>query len=133
MNWNKLIAAICVVVVGLSFGGAVIYGMWWGFSLMPHGSLAAYALVVTWLLPAFGYGGYRAAKLSYNLGKKESDGVIAGIGLGAGPVAQMAEKVANVKIGTTRALRQPDPILTVDLPEVIDVTPRLQSGKKVIL
>ena len=133
MNWNKLIAVFCVAIVGLTFGGAVIYGMWWGLSQIPHNFLAVYALVVTWLLPAVGYGAYRAAKLGYSLGKKESDGVITGIGLGAGPVVQTAEKVANVKIGTARAMRQPDPALMVELPEVIDVTPRLQSGKKVIL
>lgn len=117
----------CVVVVLLTIGASVFYGAWWAVCQVPHGILAACFLIAMALSPVVGYGAYRAAKLGYKLGKTESNGVIAGIGLGTGPVVETAEKVARVKAGAARAMRQ-EP-WAVNLPQMVDVTPRrLPSG-----
>ena len=80
----------------------------------------AWALGATVTVPLAAWAGWR-------LGHMEARGVLAGIGLGTGPVVQTAEKIATVKASAARQMKQ-EPLI-VELPRMIDVTPkRLQGG-----
>lgn len=123
MNWEQLGIRACVAVVLLVIGGAVFYGAWWAVAQVPHAILAACTLVLMVAVPLAGLTGYK-------LGGTEARGVVRGIGLGTGPVVQTADKIATVKAGAARAMKEPDPMV-VDLPRmrVVDVTPKqLPSG-----
>ena len=134
MDWNKLALLGCVIIIVLAMLGGLAYAAWRGISQMSRGALIAWALIATALLPLVGLAGYSAAKLGYRLGKTESEGIVKGIGLGTGPVVKVAEQVANVKVDTTRRLRQPEPVQTIEVQlPVVDVVPRrLPSGQNVI-
>jgi len=131
---DKLTVLGSAIFIGLVVLGGLVYVAWWAISQMSRGALIAWALIELVLLPLVGYAGYAAAKFSYKLGKVESDGIVKGIGLGTGPVVQTAEKVADVKLGAVRQLRQSEPVQTIEVQlPVVDVVPRrLPSGQDVI-
>jgi len=110
----------CVIVVVLAVGAGVCYGAWLLVAKVEHGVLAAWALGVTAAVPLAAWSGWR-------LGHMESRGVLAGIGLGTGPVVQTAEKIATVKAGAARAMKAPEPWV-VELPRMVDVTPKRLPG-----
>lgn len=123
MKWDRLGAMACVIIVVLVVVTVGFYGLWCMVVKIEHGLLAALALAAALSAPL-------AALAGYKLGGTEARGVLAGIGLGTGPVVQTAEKIATVKAGAARALREPDPVI-VELPRMrmIDVTPKqLPSG-----
>jgi len=123
MNLKRVGTLACVVVVLLAIGAGVFYGAWRAVCQVPHGILAACTLALMVAVLLAGLGGYK-------LGGTEARGVLAGIGLGTGPVVQTAAEIATVKAAAARAMREPDPVI-VDLPRMrmIDVTPRqLSSG-----
>lgn len=120
MKWDRLGAMACVIIVGLAIVAGLSYGLWRAVVKIEHGILAAWALAAMALIPLAAYTGYR-------LGGTEARGLIAGIIQGTGPVVQTAEKIANVKVSTARAMKQ-EPMI-VELPRMIDVTPkRLPDG-----
>ena len=124
MKWDRLGAMACVIIVVLSIVAGVCYGAYrLALVNVGHKLAVAWAMVATAMVPL-------AALAGYKLGGTEARGVLAGIGLGTGPVVQTAEKIATVKAGAARALREPDPVI-VELPRMrmIDVTPKqLPSG-----
>lgn len=116
MDLKQLGIKACVVVVLLAMAGGVCYGAWRLVAQVEPGILAAWALAMTAAVPL-------AAIAGYKLGGTEARGVLAGIGLGTGPVVQTAEKIATVKASAAHAMKPQEP-WAVDLPHMIDVTPK---------
>ena len=110
----------CVIVVVLAAVAGAFYGLWCLVVKIEHDLLAALALAAALSVPLAGIAGYK-------LGGTEARGVLAGIGLGTGPVVQTAEKIANVKAGAARAMKAPEPWI-VELPRMMDVTPKQLPG-----
>ena len=99
----------CTVLVLLAVAAGVSYGLYrLTLAHVGHSAAVVWALVATALLPIFLWGGYR-------LGKVESRGTLNGLAAGVGAVMGAASQVADVKVSTTRRMRQPDPV-TVELP-----------------
>lgn len=96
---NRLVAVACVAAVAAALVGGGCYGAWRLAMRVSHGALAAWALVATVGIPVALFAGYR-------LGGVESRGVLAGLGLGVGQAVETAARVADVKVGTARAMRQ---------------------------
>ena len=123
MDLKRLGTLACVAIVLLAMLAGLCYGFWYLAVQVEHGILAAWALAMTVAVPLAGLAGYK-------LGGTEARGVLAGIGLGTGPVVDTAQKVADVRVSTARRLRQPEPVQTVEVQlPIVDVTPRrLPSG-----
>ena len=125
---TRLAMLFCTAIVGLVILVGLAYGIWkLTVTNVSPGGLAAWALLATALLPVSAWAGNR-------WGSNEARGLIAGIGLGAGPVVDTAQKVADVKVATAQRMRQPAPV--VEVPEIVDVTPRLLGGgdgKEIVL
>ena len=117
---KKLIAATCVVIVALAMIAGVGYGIWRLMLLVPPNAARAWALAATVLLPVVAWGGHR-------LGNLEARGKIQGLDLGIKAVVGAANKVADVKVSTARAMRRPEPAgpPLVTLPEA-EIVPRRQ-------
>ena len=121
MKWERLGTLACGIGVVLAIAAGVCYGLYrLTLANVGHGMAVAWALGATVTVPLAAWAGWR-------LGHMEARGVLAGIGLGTGPVVQTAEKIATVKASAARQMKQ-EPLI-VELPRMIDVTPkRLQGG-----
>lgn len=117
MKWDRLGAMVCVIIILLAMAGMLAYGLYrLALANTSHGVAVAWALLATIAVPLAGIAGYK-------LGGTEARGVLAGIGLGTGPVVQTAEKIATVKASAARAMKTPEPWV-VELPRMVDVTPK---------
>ena len=121
MKWDRLGAMACVIIVVLATATGVCYGLYrLTLANVTHGMAVAWALGATALIPLAAWAGWR-------LGHMEARGVLAGIGLGTGPVVQTAAKIATVKASAAHAMKTPDPWV-VELPHMVDVTPKQLPG-----
>lgn len=132
---QRLLMFICTVLVLLAVAFGVFYGSYrLALAHTSHSAAVIWALLATGLLPVGTYGGYR-------LGKVESRGTLDGLAVGVKAVTdaatdqvKAAAAVADIKVGTARAMRQvvaPGPAM---LPDVIDITPRKTgNGREVIV
>jgi len=93
---------LLAVVGGIVLVGAILYGLWRIFTGLPHGQLAIWAMVVTLLLPAVGFGGYR-------LGKRAAEEHVAGLQTGVQATVEAARQVTDIKVNAAQQLRRPKP------------------------
>lgn len=132
---QRLLMFTCTVLVLAAVAFGVFYGSYrLALAHTSHSAAVIWALLATGLLPVCTYGGYR-------LGKVESRGTLDGLAVGVKAVSdaaadqvETANRVAEVKISATRALKQaiaPEPAM---LPHnVIDITPRKTSGGREVV
>ena len=90
-----------------------------------HEVLAVWALLATALIPI-------VAAIAHKVGHLESKGKIAGLDLGLAAAINAGRAIADVKVGATRALRQPEPQAPVQLPKIIEVRPQLTQRREFI-
>lgn len=122
MDSKRVITFLCVVSVVLAIFAGATYGVWRLMVIHVSADVArAWALIATALLPLTGWAAYR-------LGQVEARGMLGGLGLGITSALGAANKVADVKIKTARAMRQPDPAQMVVLPPPEIRPRRLPSG-----
>ena len=126
---QRLVMVSCTALVLLS----ILIGAAWGLHRLAlantsHGEAVGWALAATALLPVMGYACYR-------LGQIEGRGVMNGIAAGVGVVSKQANDIAQVKVGTARALRQPMPVYQAALPDqiIVDIAPEPGGGGPVYM
>jgi len=126
---QRLVMVSCTALVLLS----ILIGAAWGLHRLAlantsHGGAVGWALAATSLLPVMGYACYR-------LGQIEGRGVMNGIAAGVGVVSKQANDIAQVKVGTARALRQPMPVYPAALPDqiIVDIAPEPGGGGPVYM
>lgn len=124
---QRLGMLVCTAVVILAILAGLSYALWRMVVQVEPGILAAWALIATALLPLLFYGGTR-------WGDKGARGTLDGLALGIGTAVETAQKVADVKVQTARAIRAPMLPPQAVLPDVIDITPRqLNGGRDIIV
>jgi len=115
---QRLLMFAAAVVGGLVTVGGVFYGLWWAVAkYVPHGVLAAWMPLSIVLIAVAAIAGVR-------YGQTESRGVVNGMGLGVGAVAQTANDIAALKITMGRQARGV-PEQPPAMPRLLDVTPRV--------
>lgn len=103
MKGSKDFLNIFLVMVGsVVLVGGIFYGLWRIFASLPHGQLAVWAMVVTLLLPAVGFGGY-------HLGKRAAEEHVAGLQTGVQATVEAAKQVTDIKVGAAQQLRRKPP------------------------
>lgn len=107
---QRLVMVACTILVI----GAILTGACWGLYRLAlantsHAGAVGWALAMTALVPAMGYGCYR-------LGKVESRGTLNGLAVGVKNVMDAANETANLKVSMTRTLKQPTQPVEVKLP-----------------
>lgn len=113
---------------GVSIASLTVgYGLWRVFLEIPHGALAAVALIAVALLPM-------ALVSGWKLGHLEARGVLTGLGLGINEVSQTAVKVADVKASAVRSTREAQTtfVPSAVLPQLIDVTPHRRDEEVIV-
>ena len=136
MNFpQRLLMFTCTVLVLLVVAFGIFYG---SYRLMlanvSHSAAVIWALLATGAVPVGGYGGYK-------LGKVESRGALNGLALGVSTVSdaatdqvKAAAQVAEIKVGTARAMRQVVVPESALLPDVINITPRrIGNGRDIVV
>jgi len=126
-NFGQRLAMLaCTVIVILAILAGLSYGLWRLVVKIAPGILAAWALLATAALPLGFWAGMR-------WGDKGARGTLDGLTLGIGTAVETAQKVADVKVQTARAIRAPMPEPRAVLPRVIDITPRQSNGGRDII
>ena len=116
----------CTVVVILAILAGLSYALWCLVVQVEHGILAAWALVMTALLPLVFWAGA-------SWGTRAARGMVEGLHTGVDTVMSAANRTADLKVNVTRAVHpQPLPAMAV-LPDVIDITPRQVNGGRDII
>jgi len=106
---QRLIIFMCATIGALLLVTGISYGAYrLALANVGHENAIIWALLATALLPVSLFAGYK-------WGKVESRGTLNGLAAGVGAVMGAASQVADVKVSTTRRMRQPDPV-TVELP-----------------
>jgi len=106
---QRLIVFVCALLGALILLSGASYGAYrLALANVGHENAIIWALLEMALLPISLFAGYK-------WGKVESRGTLNGLAAGVSAVMGAASQVADVKVSTTRRMRQPDPV-TVELP-----------------
>lgn len=97
---QRLAMFLCTGLVALLIAAGLSYGLWRLVAQIEHGALAAVALVAFVAVPGAFYIGCR-------WGDRGAAGMVHGLEKGIDTAVDAANKVADVKISTARAMRQP--------------------------